>query len=82
MKEDLNANVLKLLNQEYEERLLNRHLVVRENKMKYYFLNDLYFGEKHLGGVTKFRITTDKTENRIIKSSGIICSTCKNYINI
>ena len=50
--------------------------------MKYYFLNDLYFGEKHLGGVTKFRITTDRTENRLIKSSGIICSTCKNYIKI
>lgn len=82
IKENLEANVLKLLNQEYQERLLDRHMVVRENKMKYYFLNDLFFGEKHLGNVTKFRITSDKTENRLIKSSGIICSTCKIYFKI
>ena len=76
MKENLNSNVLKILQKDFKERLLDRHMVTRENKMKYYFLNDLYFGEKHLGNVSKYRITTDKTDNRLLKSSGIICSTC------
>lgn len=81
IKEHLNSNLIKILTGDYKERFLDRHLVTRENKMKYYLLNDLYFGEKQLGSVSKFKITTNETINKVIKSSGIICSTCIKNIN-
>ena len=74
---DLNENLRKILINDVNERLLNQHVVKIGKNKEYYFINDFFFGERHLGSVTKFKIIVeDKGIEQIFKSSGILCSTC------
>jgi NAD kinase len=65
----------KLFKDQIEYRYLNKLKVETDNKT-YYFINDLYFGEKFLGRISKYKLNVDNKREEIIKSSGIIFSTC------
>ncbi len=78
--QNLQLLIKKILNDEVSIRLLDRHMVIKENKKRYFFINDLYFGEKHLGSVTKFSFTPKEKVNLKVKATGLLCSTCYLYL--
>jgi|LauGreDrversion4_2_1035121.scaffolds.fasta_scaffold860374_1 hypothetical protein len=78
IENSLNENLGKILTNDVNERLLDQHVVNMGKDKKYYFTNDFFFGERHLGSVTKYKLIDEKHGiEQIIKSSGILCSTCK-----
>lgn len=61
------------------EKVQIRNLNKLEAKLgdkKVHFINDLYFGEKFAGRVAKYQMTKNASRSELIKSSGIIVSTC------
>ena len=80
LDDSLDANLLKILKDDVKVRFLDKHIINVENRKKFYFINDLFFGEKHLGSVSKYSISTDIVQEKVIKSSGIICSTRNIFI--
>jgi NAD kinase len=65
-----------LVNNKLSYKYLNK-LEVQAHDKTYSFINDLYFGEKFLGRISKYKLEVDNKRSEIIKSSGIIFSTCK-----
>lgn len=76
--ENKQERLVKILCNKFERRKLNKIEVGLRDK-KYYFMNDLYFGESFLGRISKYTLGINN-ENKIIKSSGVIFSTCKSEI--
>ena len=68
----------KLIKKEFEEKYLNQIQVELDNNNKYNFINDLYIGEKFMWRISKYNLMVDDKNSQILKSSGIIFSTCKN----
>lgn len=72
----INKSVMnKLMTKDFKQKYLNQILVEVKNK-KYNFINDLYIGEQFMGRISKYNLTVDNKNSQIIKSSGIIFSTC------
>jgi NAD kinase len=70
------SNLEKIFKQRIK--LINLNKIQVQSKMsKYYFLNDLYFGERFMGRISKYRLQVDDGREETLKSSGIIFSTCK-----
>lgn len=74
---DIN-NMKKLLNSDFQTRKMNK-LSISIGDRNYYFMNDLYLGEKFMGRVSKYKLTVNSDQSSIIKSSGIIISTFSGY---
>lgn len=72
--EKTSQNLSKILSGDCEFKILNKIEIARKNN-KHYFLNDLYFGEKFSGRISKYKLQTEK-HSEVIKSSGVIFSTC------
>lgn len=83
-EENLDVIIENIINQRYSIKSLNK-LEVHTSLKKYYFINDLYFGEKFLGRISKYKLNVKSDEEKekeyIVKSSGIIFSTCIYLIN-
>jgi hypothetical protein len=71
-------NMKRILDSDFRTRKMNK-LQINIGDKNYYFMNDLYLGEKFLGRVSKYKMTLNSDQNYIIKSSGVIFSTYSGY---
>jgi NAD kinase len=78
--EEINAeeNLQKIFSSQYETKIMDK-ISIQTRNSQYYFLNDLYFGEKFMGRVSKYNLKIDGGKSEVIKSSGIILSTFAGY---
>jgi NAD kinase len=75
-------NINNILENKFTTKFLNKLEITYNKGDKSYFINDLYFGEKFLGRISKYNLEViNKGEvtgkKALIKSSGVIFSTCK-----
>jgi NAD kinase len=71
----LSTSMKKLFKDECKIKKLNK-ITVKTKNNSYHFINDCYFGEKFMGRISKYALQIDQGTEEIIKSSGIILSTC------
>lgn len=74
---DLPAKIDRILNKDFDAKLLPKlKLSLKKSGKEAYFINDVFFGEKFLGRMTKYKLVTENEQpGKIYKSSGILFST-------
>lgn len=72
---DLSEKLDKLRNRDYKEKEISKVKVCFPKKNEvFYFINDMYFGERFLGRVSKYEMGFNNNENK----AKINCSKCSN----
>lgn len=81
--DDLNIKVNKLLNKEFTEKKISKARVSFPAKNEtFYFINDMYFGEKFLGRVSKYDIILEKSEVHNLLGSSFNCTDLKSLKSV